>query len=161
MAIPQAAVTIDRSRAIAAARYLAARMALARTQAVSRSATVALRFDQEPGGIAFTAYVDGNHNGVRTRDIAAGIDRPMAEAVRLWELFPGVGIAAPALEATDAVQIGSGNILSFTPAGTASAGTIYVRGRDGSQLGVRVLGATGRTRVIRYDARRGDWVETP
>jgi hypothetical protein len=50
-------------------------------------------------------------------------------------------------------------LLSFTPTGTASSRTLYVRGRDGSQYAVRVLGATGRTRVLRYAPAIRAWVE--
>jgi Tfp pilus assembly protein FimT len=84
MAIPQASVSIDRSRATAGARYLAARMALARATAVSRSATVGLRFEDSANGPTFTVFVDGNQNGVRAKDIAALIDRPLEATVRLW-----------------------------------------------------------------------------
>ena len=42
----------------------------------------------------------------------------------------------------------------------ATSGTIYLRGRDGSRVAVRVLGATGRTRVLRYVVPTGDWSET-
>ena len=49
--------------------------------------------------------------------------------------------------------------MSFTPLGTASSGTLYLRGRDGSEYAVRVLGATGRTRVLRYEAITRTWVE--
>ena len=50
-------------------------------------------------------------------------------------------------------------LMSFTPLGTASSGTLYLRGRDGSQYAVRVLGATGRTRVLRYEPVTRTWVE--
>jgi type II secretory pathway pseudopilin PulG len=158
IAIPQATVTLDGARATAAARYLAGRMALARTEAVSRSATVALRFEDQPAGIAFGVYLDGNHDGVRTADINAGVDPRLDGPVRLWELFPGVSIGVTAASGQrDPVQVGASNILSFTPAGTSTSGSIYIRGRDDSQLAVRVLGATGRTRVLRHDPRRGTW----
>ena len=60
VAIPQTISTVDRSRGLAAARYLAARVALARAQAVGRSTTVALRFQSERRGINLTAIQDGN-----------------------------------------------------------------------------------------------------
>jgi len=50
-------------------------------------------------------------------------------------------------------------LMSFTPLGTSSSGTLYLRGRDGSRYAVRVLGGTGRTRVLRYEAKSRTWVE--
>ena len=158
VAVPQFLTGLDRSRAWAAARFLAARMTAARAHAVLRSAHVALRFVEDRSGISFQTFVDDNQNGVRTGDIAAAIDRPLDAPARLRDLFPGVDIdIAPELGA-DPVRVGSSNLLSFTPLGTATPGTIYVRGRDGTQLAVRVLGATARTRVLRYDPRTDDWV---
>lgn len=159
VAIPQTLSTIERSRGLAAARYLASRTALARAQAVSRSTTVALRFVEDQTGITITAFQDGNRNGVRARDIDLQIDRPIATPVALSDLFPGVAIGLTSqTPATDPVQLGGSNILSFTPHGTASSGSVYIRGRDGTQWMVRVLGATGRTRVLRYVPASGEWV---
>jgi hypothetical protein len=59
----------------------------------------------------------------------------------------------------DPIRIGSSKLLSFTPLGTATSGSIYVRGRDGSQFFIRVLGVTGRVRVQRYVPRTGAWVD--
>jgi len=160
LAIPQVLTTLDRSRTWAAARYLAARMALARSHAVMRAAAVALRFDPDPSGVTFQMFVDENNNGVRTRDIDESIDRPLEAPARLSDLFPGVGIAIEPGLGADPLRIGSSNLLSFTPFGTATPGTIYVRGRDGTQLAVRVLGATARARVLRYVPRTREWVET-
>lgn len=160
VAVPAVAAGVDRSRGLAAARYLASRMALARLQALSRSATVALVFDQINGHHGFRVVVDGNGNGVRTADIQAGTDREVESRVQLEDLFPGAAIGvAPGLPMTDAVQLGATNLLSFTAAGTSSTGTVHVRGRDGTQWGVRVLGATGRARVLRYDPASRQWVE--
>jgi type II secretory pathway pseudopilin PulG len=160
VAVPQAMASVDRSRAWAAARYLSGRMALARMQAVGRSATVALRFSDAVTGFAFETYVDGNRNGVRTGDITSGVDRPLDAAVDLSQMFPGVVIGLAADDAGDPVRIGSSSLLSFTATGTASSGTIYIRGRDGSRFAVRVLGATGRTRLLQYIPRTGAWIET-
>jgi hypothetical protein len=160
MMIAQTRTMLDRSSGLVAARYLAGRMALARTQAVARSATISLRFEDGPGGISIGAFQDGNRNGVLTRDIAEQIDRPISPPARLSEEFPGVAIAlAPGTPGSDAVQLGATNLLSFTPAGTATSGTIYIRGRDGTQWAVRVLGATARTRVLRYDPATATWAD--
>jgi hypothetical protein len=157
-AVPQALATLDGSRALAAARYLSSRLAFTRMQAVTRARTVAIRFDRDPLGYRMATYMDRNHNGVRTRDIEAGIDPQVEAPVRLFQLFPGVDFAL-VLEgrADDPIQLGNTTLLSFGPTGTASSGSVYVRGRDGSQYAVRVLGATGRTRLLRYDDRRHAW----
>jgi hypothetical protein len=152
VAVPQVLSGLEHSRARAAARYLAARMALARAQAVARSSTVGLRFSDEAGILSFAAFVDGNHNGIRSNDIDTGIDVPLEPPATLTQMFPGVTISSS--------SFGSSGIVSFTPAGTATSGTVYVRGRGGSRFAVRVLGATGRTRVLRYDPASREFVET-
>jgi Type II transport protein GspH len=159
IAIPQTITSVERSRGLAAVRYLGARMALARAQAVGRSTTVALRFEQGRRGMQINVFQDGNRNGVRSRDIDLQIDRPIDEPVELSDLFPGVDIGlTPRMPGVDAVQLGGTNLLSFTPRGTATSGSVYVRGRDGTQWVVRVLGVTARFRVLRYLPATGEWV---
>ena len=160
IAVPSSLTAVDRARASAAARYLASRMAMARSHAVMRSANVALRFDENGAGITFQMFVDGNRNGVRTRDIAAHVDRPLGAPARLSDLFPGVAIAVSGKAGSDPLRIGRSNLLSFTSLGTATSGSIYVRGRDGSQFAIRILGATGRVRVQRYVSSTGAWVDS-
>jgi hypothetical protein len=58
---------------------------------------------------------------------------------------------------TDPIRLSGTTLLSFSPYGTATAGTVYVLGRDGTQLAVRVLGVTGRTRVLRYQRSTNSW----
>ncbi len=159
LAIPAMLATLDRSRGSAAARYLAARMATLRAQAVNRARNVALRFEADERGVRFAVYVDGNGNGVRIADIDSGIDELLEADVHLSNLFPGVVIAAPAeREGLDGVRLGGSSLLSFTPSGTSTSGSIYLRGRDGTQWMVRVLGATARARVLRYVEASGEWV---
>ena len=157
VAVPLVLTSLDRSRGRLAARFLGTRMALARSLAVSRTAAVALRFEETPRGITFALYQDGNRNGVRSADISSNIDRRIEAPLLLADQFAGAEIGLIPGMGSDPVQIGNSNILTFTPAGTATSGTVYVRGRDNSQWAVRVLGATGRTRVLRYEPRTGQW----
>jgi prepilin-type N-terminal cleavage/methylation domain-containing protein len=159
IAVPQSLATVDRARALSAARFLASRMAVARSQAIMRSTHVALQFEDRPSGITFRMFVDGNRNGVRTNDISAGIDVPVEAPVRLRELYQGVAIAVSGAAGSDPVRLGTSNLLSFTPLGTSTSGSVFVRGRDGSQFAVRVLGATGRARLLQYVPRSGEWVD--
>lgn len=160
-ALPQVMAGLTRSRARIAARYLAGEMALARAQSVSRAAAVGIRFGPENTGYEMTVFVDGNRNGIRSRDIESGTDRPIRPAERLSDRFPGVtiGVSLDVGVGADPVRLGSSSVLTFTPYGTARSGSVYVRGRDGSQFVVRILGATARTRVQRFVPASGTWTD--
>ena len=58
----------------------------------------------------------------------------------------------------DGLRIGSARILTLTPLGSSTPGTLYVRGRR-AQCAVRVLGATARTRVLQYRGGEGVWIQ--
>jgi Tfp pilus assembly protein FimT len=160
ISIPQVAIGIERGRTRAAARYLAAQLGAARARAVSRSAFVALRFQTNGTGVALSVFVDGNGNGVRVRDIESNTDTPLQAPVRLDDLFPGVVVGVPSDSGDAAVALGGTELLSFSPSGTATSGTIHVLGRDGTRFAVRVLGVTGRVRVQRLDASSGLWIDS-
>lgn len=156
MAVPGTRATLDRQRAIGAARFLASRMALARAEAVSSGHHAGLRFDANG---TFTPYRDGNGSGLRTRDIDAGVDPASGPPTRLDEHFAGVQIALHGTDGQpgDPIRLGRSDLVSFAPDGSATSGSVYVRGRDGSQLVVRIFGATGRVRVLRWAERAGAW----
>ena len=162
---PVAEGTVDRLRTAAAARYMAARIAAARLEALRRSTTVALRFQRSDGGHVFVTYVDGNANGLRTLDVTQGVDRAVTPPERLSDQFPGTAFGllpgVPDLDggtgSTEGVRIGSSLFLSLSPDGSATSGTLYVHGRR-SQYAVRVLGATGRVRFFSYDAGARRWI---
>jgi Tfp pilus assembly protein FimT len=156
-AIPQLTAGVERSRTLGAARYLASRLALARAQAVARSANVALLLSAAGNTFETAMYVDGNGDGVRTRDISAGIDTLVSVPVRLSNLFPHVTLFLNDPIVTSTFDTSA--LMSFSPMGTASSRTLYLHAADGSQYAVRVLGATGRTRVLRFVASNGAWVE--
>ena len=167
IAIPLAHSSVDRSRAVGAARYVAGRMASARFEAVRRSAHVAIRFVAEPDGYWFQTYVDGNRNGVLTTDIARGLDRPITASERLDYHFSGIafgilpdvtGIDLGPFNATDPIQIGSSSLLSFSPTGSSTSGTLFVRSVRGNQFAVRILGATGRTRIFEFNFGSRTWL---
>ena len=159
MSVPLIVRSIDRSRGLVAARYLATRLTLARMQAATWGAAVALRFELMDDGLAFSVYRDGNRNGVLSADIERGVDRQIERPLRLAQQFPRVAIGlAPGAAVPDPLRIGRTTLLTFSPLGTATSGTIYVLGADGTQWGVRVLGATGRTRVLRYVPEEDQWI---
>ena len=167
VAAPQLLATADDVRAAGAVRYVSTKLQQARMEAVSRSAAVGWQFVSTTGGYSYAPYVDGNGNGIRSQDIQRAIDPRIGGIERLTDRFAGVDFGVipglPAVEpggtppGTDPIRLGSGNILTFTPLGTSSSGSLYVRGRRNLQYVVRVLGETGKTRILKFDPRTRRW----
>jgi hypothetical protein len=166
IAIPQFLVSLADHRAAGAARYVATHCARARMEAIQSGRDVAVRFTEDEEGVAYAIYADGNGDGVRTRDIQRGIDRQLLRPERLTATFPGVAFAVPAgLPAVDTgsptdgdpLKLGSGNLLSYSALGTSSSGSIYIRGRNGTQYVIRVYGETGKTRLLKFNSASRHW----
>jgi type II secretory pathway pseudopilin PulG len=167
IALPTLHATRERDTVRMAAKYLAQRMQSARLEALKRNAEVALRFDPDDLGRVGT-FVDGDGDGVLQRDIDGGTDHRLTADARVRDTFEGVTLAIEsdmpdpdgggALAAgSDPVRIGSTNFLSFSPLGSSSSGSIYLAGRAGQQACVRILGATGRTRVLWFNQATRLW----
>lgn len=167
MALPAVQATRQRDEARLAARFVAQRLQMLRVQALRRNRHVAMRFDPDDVG-RFATYVDGDGDGVLQGDIDRGIDPGLDRDARLADYFGSVALrvaaSVPAPDGggvlpagSDPVRIGSTNLLSFSPLGSATSGTIYLAPRSGPQLCVRVLGSTGRVRVLWFDATSGTW----
>jgi type II secretory pathway pseudopilin PulG len=167
IAVPAVDAGLDETRTAGAARYLSARLADARMEAIQRSTEVAVRFTSTGRGYTFGVYADGNHNGVLARDVQDNIDRQIRGEERLSGNFKNVEFGTlaglPAIDASgtppgsDPVRCGSSNSLSFSPLGTSSSGTVYLLGRSRSQYAVRVFGGSAKIRVYRFDWRTGRW----
>jgi type II secretory pathway pseudopilin PulG len=169
IAVPQLLTSVDDVRAAGAVRYIATKLHQVRMEAVVRSSDVAVYVVQASGGYQFATYLDGNGDGVRTRDIQSRVDTQLTPFERLPDRFSGVdfgvlpglppvdsGSSAPG---TDPIKLGSSNILTFTALGSSSTGSLYVRGGRGSQYVIRVYGETGKTRVLRFDAQQRRWTQ--
>ena len=168
IAVPQGLRALDEFRTRAAARYLAGRLSDARLGAIKRSLAQGLRFEPAAPDYQITTVVDGNANGLRTSDIQRGIDRTLTQPETLGSHFQDVmfGILDGVPDADgqpangpDGVRVGASNLLAMNPDGTSSSGTLYVHGRDRAQYAVRVLGVTGRVRVLKFDHVRRRWID--
>ena len=157
-----------RARAIGAARYLAALLQRERMEAVRTGRVCGLRFDDDGSAIGFVRVADGNGNGLRSAEIAGGIDPMRGPRMRLADAFAGVRFAivddvpsidgGPGLAAgDDPVRLGS-PLLAFAPTGSATSGTLYVASADRQQFAVRVLGPTGRVRIFEFERATARWV---
>lgn len=170
VSMPAFGAALSRARVAAAAREMAGEMARLRSEAIASRRSVGLRFSAAGGRREFTVYADGDGDGIRADDIAAGRD-PLLMAARdlpsRWEgidfglleaaipeVPPASGVLAPG---SDPVRFGSSDTISFTPWGTASSGTLYISdGRD-SVFAVVLYGHTGRIRTWRFDRDLWRW----
>jgi type II secretory pathway pseudopilin PulG len=167
VAVPSLQAEVEDVRAAGAARYVATKFQHARMEAVARGVDVGWKFRVTPSGYDYTLYADVNGNGLRTYDIDHGIDQRIGPPERLAERFSGVdfGVVAglPPIDAggtlpgSDPIRLGASDILTFGPLGTATPGTVYLRGRRGAQYAIRTEGETGRTRVLRFEVRTHQW----
>jgi hypothetical protein len=136
-------------------------------EAVLRSADVALRFTATPGGYTYEVFQDGNGNGVRTRDIQRGTDRQIQAPERLRDQFTGIDFGTlpglPPIDPAgsppgdDPIRLGSSDILTFSALGTSSSGSLYIRGRRTAQYAIRILGESGKTRLLKFDSSARQW----
>jgi Tfp pilus assembly protein FimT len=165
-AVPEFAAAMDEYRTLGAARYVSSQFHRTRAEAVARSANTAVRFEPSGGSYTFSTYVDGNRNGVSVREIADGIDPRLASGTSLKEQFSGVDFgttaAMPSPEETtlddgDPIRFGAGHMVVFTAHGTATPGSVYIKGSRGAQYALRVFGDTGKTHLLKFDRRRHQW----
>ena len=166
-AIPHLRAYAVEAHLLAAGRTFKGEFLKARSIAVRSRAQTAIRFEDGPRGPSYSVYMDGNHNGVRSTDIAVGTDRRIAGPLELnagaSDVRVGINPGVPAippdggfLDPADPIRFGASNMLSFSPMGTATPGTFYLAG-EGLQGAVRVTGGSARVRLMVCRGRR--WVE--
>lgn len=147
----------------AATAFVSGYLQHARLTAVTRSRPIGVRFLSVNGDYSIGSFADGNGNGIRTADIAAGIDLVIDREQPLAARCPSVRIARLAgvpdvngVAGGDAVRFGASGIATFDAGGSSSSGSVYLT--DGrTQIAVTVTPATGRVRVRRWDARLRIW----
>ena len=161
---PLTAKVVDAPGARQGAGLLAARIRAAKLEAVSRAASVAVVFDRVGARWTFRVCADGNGNGVRRAELAT-TDRCVDGPFEIGTLFPGVAVGVDAAirgpdgepGSADPVRFGQRDLVSCSASGGCTSGSVFSRSSLGDQYLVRVAGVTGRTRVLRYDARTRAW----
>jgi Tfp pilus assembly protein FimT len=156
------------SHLLGSARQFKARFREAYSMAVRRGVNTAIRFEQTGARWRYSIYVDGDWDGVQSADIASGRDPRVAGPFPLDSGAQGVrvginpGVPAPPPDSgllvpgSDPIRFGPGNMLSFSPLGTATPGTFYLAG-EARQAAVRVTGGSARVRIMVCRGKR--WVE--
>jgi prepilin-type N-terminal cleavage/methylation domain-containing protein len=167
VAVPHLRAYAVEAHLLGAGREFKGRFLRARSIAARLGVQTAIRFEEKDGVALYSLYVDGNHNGVRSDEIAKGVDSRIEGPYRLDGEAPGVevgilpGLSEPPpdtgrLDTADPIRFGRSNMLSFSPLGTATPGTFYLAG-EGIQAAVRVTGGTARVRLMVTRGKR--WVE--
>jgi Tfp pilus assembly protein FimT len=168
IAVPLWQATREQAAARAGARYLAARLQQVRIEALKRNVTVALRVNPDDLD-RLAVYADGDGDGVLQSDIDRGTD-PVVDAERRLSDYTSVALrvardvpepetGALLTAGSDPLRIGRSSLVSFSPLGSATGGTLYLAAATGPQMAVRLFGATGRARVLRFDVASRQWRE--
>jgi type II secretory pathway pseudopilin PulG len=149
---------------LGAAQGFKAEFMKARSIATKKNTETAIRFETNAAGqILYATYVDGNANGVLSSDIARGLDVRISGPFRLDAgqagvevgVLPGAPSPDGGLLGAEPIRFGNGRMVSFSPLGTGTPGTFYLRTRT-SMAGVRVTGGSARVRIMILRGRR--WV---
>ena len=152
---------------VGAAQNFKAEFMKARSIATMKNTQTAIRFEKDAlGQTLYSTYIDGNSNGVLAADIARGLDRRISGPFRLDAGQSGVEVGvlpdapAPApdrgLLSSEPIRFGNGRMVSFSPLGTGTPGTFYLRTRT-SMAGVRVTGGSARVRIMILRGKR--WID--
>ena len=162
MALPRGWGLVREYRLRGAAYYFRGLIREVRTQAAAKSRYTGIVFDEVDGEPELSLHIDGNDNGIRRADVRSGVDPRIRGPWRLSDQFPGVHYGSPSSNGVPSfppLRIGRGRILSFSPIGTSTSGTLFLSNEQGFLYAVIVLGTSGRVRLARY--RRGQWEPLP
>lgn len=168
VAVPVVGGTLDREHVIVGTQYLAASVQRARLESLKRASAIAVRLELLDGRAAVQLFADGNGNGVLQRDIDRRIDPPLTGvewldahgrdvSLRINQAITDVTGSAELHAGDDPLRIGNTALVSFSPLGSSTSGTVYVAARRGPQMAIRIYGATGRVRVLMFDAQARQW----
>jgi prepilin-type N-terminal cleavage/methylation domain-containing protein len=145
------------------AREIVASLQTCRWKAMNERCYTGIFIQQSNGIFQFSFYRDANKNGIRTIEIQSGTDpaflRPLNIYRALGDMEPAVlngnvpeippknGVLDP----TDPVKFGKSNIISFSPDGQSSSGTLYLSCHSQSRMYAIVLyGATAKLTLWKF-----------
>ncbi len=140
-----------------------------RMRAIAKGINSGIRFSNVGNEWRYAGYDDGDANGLRNEDITAGVDkeifapRPvlMTDRGSATISVPNTIIRDPdgdkLTPSSSAVQFNRSQLCSCSPTGSCTPGSIYLTdGADGIYC-VRVFGASGRIRVLRWNDTQLKW----
>ncbi len=172
IAIPAAQGLYANVRIHTAGQEAAMTFRVARLTAIASGRETAVRIEIFPAGYRLAVYRDGNGNGVLTKEIGSGIDRP-APGSHGWDrgdvrigILHGVLVPDPSSPSKpltgidDPVRFNRSDICSFSPLGECTPGSLYLTDGRSRMAVVRIYNRTGRIRVLYYTAGARRWEES-
>jgi len=171
LSVPPLLRTSDDLRLRMAAGEIVGVFRSSRSFAQRYDANVAVKFNTEKNGVVtFALYRDGNGNGVLNKDIISGKDRLVMPPQSLKLLGRDVGFGfppgppprdpstgKPMDRLDDPIRFNDSDLASFSPLGTATPGTVYLRNGSGHLVAVRLYDRTGKVAILAYDAKTQKW----
>lgn len=171
VAVPALSSLREQGRTAAGARVLAMELHRMRWESVARRRAAGLWFARGPAGWEWHLVEDGNGNGLRTAEIASGVDTEISGPHRLHPRVEGVSLGFPPggpfpeippgrgtiAGNDDPVRFGRSDLIAFSPLGRSSSGTLYVTDGGRGLYAIVLFGPSARVRVWRYDAQGGTW----
>jgi Tfp pilus assembly protein FimT len=169
-AIPAFAAYRRQSSVLAAAHEMRTLLRAVRSRAIAHDSNSGVKFVKTATNWTYTLYDDGNANGISNADIIKGIEKRYFGPAVVMPSFRTASISllpktirdpdgAKLLPSDPALQFGNSTICSFSPQGGGTPGTIYISDGISNLYCVRVFGATGRLRMLRYDSGKQKWEE--
>lgn len=158
IAIPRSWGWVREYRLRAACVYMRSLIRQVRAQAAANNCYMGIVFEDVDGQPELAIYLDGNSNGIRRADVRSGVDKKIRGPWLLSSVFPGVRYGAPPQGTSPPfpkLRIGRSRILSFSPIGTSTSGTLFLSNEHSTVAAVILYGGTGRVRTARY--RGGRW----
>ncbi len=153
------------------AREIAATLETCRWKALNERCYTGVVAQQQEGIYTLSYFKDGNKNGILKQDIRQGIDVSFHRATSIYrasgdmqaaildqgvpEIPPKKGILIPG----DPVRFGKSDIISFSPDGDSSSGTLYLACQSQSRMYAVVLyGPAARITLWKYSNQQWQMV---
>jgi type II secretory pathway pseudopilin PulG len=168
--VPIAGRVIADAHAAAAAREFAVLFQALRWNSVNQNRHVGLFFEPVGSTWQWWEVRDGNGNGLRSAEIGNGTDVKTSGPHRVEAAHRGVRLGFPVgrtiplippqrgvLSGSDPIRFGRSDLISFSPRGRSSSGTLFVTDGRHRLYGVRLYGAATRIRVWRWDDGEMRW----
>ncbi len=170
IAVPATASLRMNGRCAAGARHMAGLFRRLRFESVALRKHRGAWFHQVGGKWVWSLVEDGNGNGLRTAEVRSGKDRTLSGPYRLEDRIPPIhpGIppgsypkvppgSGPLGNPDDPVKFGRSDIVSFSPIGRSSSGSLYLTDGLENLYAVVLFGPSTRVRIWRFDRKERRW----